>query len=162
MRNHSSNFQKQTCYITESNIATGSTFGRHHTLSGASHRLGRLSGFVGRHLGYGLGGRGCGSRGERVGGCCRLGGEGSHSSNRRRHRFLRRGSLNLTADVLMTLKKITTSSQWNYEKARIVTIREIKIIINHYPLKWRGATRDLTFMFWIIANDCACGMICLS
>ena len=24
-------------------------------------------------------------------------------------------------------------------------------------LKWRGATRDLTFMFWIIADDCACG-----
>ena len=26
-------------------------------------------------------------------------------------------------------------------------------------LKWRGATRDFTFMFWIIANDCACLMI---
>ena len=26
-------------------------------------------------------------------------------------------------------------------------------------LKWRGATRDLTFMFCIIANVCACGII---
>ena len=28
-----------------------------------------------------------------------------------------------------------------------------------YTLKWRGATRDFTFMFWIIANDCACLII---
>ena len=31
-----------------------------------------------------------------------------------------------------------------------------------YPLslhlKWRSATRDFIFMFWIIANDCACLM----
>ena len=26
-------------------------------------------------------------------------------------------------------------------------------------LKRMGATQDLTFMFWIIANDCACVMI---
>ena len=30
-----------------------------------------------------------------------------------------------------------------------------------FLLKWRGATRDLTFMFWIIANDRAFEMICL-
>ena len=28
-------------------------------------------------------------------------------------------------------------------------------------LKWRSATRDIIFMFWIIANDCACLMIYL-
>ena len=28
-------------------------------------------------------------------------------------------------------------------------------------LKWRSATRDFIFMFWIIANDCACLMIYL-
>ena len=28
-----------------------------------------------------------------------------------------------------------------------------------WVLKWRGATRDFSFMFWIIANDCACLMI---
>ena len=33
---------------------------------------------------------------------------------------------------------------------------------NSQPLKWRGANRDLTFMFWIIANDCAFAMINLS
>ena len=26
-------------------------------------------------------------------------------------------------------------------------------------LKWRDATQDFTFMFWIIANDCTCVMI---
>ena len=26
-------------------------------------------------------------------------------------------------------------------------------------LKWRSTTRDFIFMFWIIANDCACLMI---
>ena len=30
---------------------------------------------------------------------------------------------------------------------------------NLQPWKWRGATRELTFMFWIIANNCACIMI---
>ena len=32
---------------------------------------------------------------------------------------------------------------------------------NPTDLKWRSATRDFIFMFWIIANDCACLMIYL-
>ena len=38
------------------------------------------------------------------------------------------------------------------------TFNALKIQVNGI-LKWRGATRDFTFMFWIIANDCACLII---
>ena len=36
------------------------------------------------------------------------------------------------------------------------------VSIDIFVLKVKGATRDLTFMFWIFDNDCACGMIYVS
>ena len=48
------------------------------------------------------------------------------------------------------------------KKGRLELLIFVTKIFSLDQLKWRGATRDLTFMFWFIANDCACVVISLS